>query len=112
MINNTNLPGYEHVFSSLSFYNKGEKNICADGPLRNVDYDSMSTVTTDEWSLLYDTAPGGSELYNLKSDPKQEKNVISIHQDVARELHQLFVKHMRDTNVPKQYFEPRRELRL
>jgi arylsulfatase A-like enzyme len=112
MIKDTSLPGYEHVFSSLSFYNKGEKNICADGPLRNVDYDSMSTVTTDEWSLLYDTAPGGSELYNLKSDPKQEVNVISQHSDIARELHRLFVKHMRDTNVPKQYFEPRQELRL
>ena len=72
----------------------------------------MATVTTEDWTLLYDTEPGGSELYNLKSDPKQEKNVISRHPDIARELHQLFVKHMRDTNVPKIKLEPRLELRL
>jgi len=112
MIKYTSLPGYEHVFSSLSFYNKGDKNVCADGPLRDVEHDSMATVTTDEWSLLYDTESGGSELYNLKSDPKQEKNVISQHPDVARELHQLFVKHMRDTNVERRFLEPRLELRL
>lgn len=56
--------------------------------------------------------PGGSELYNLKSDPKQDKNVISQHPDIARELHQLFVKFMRETNVPQRLMEPRLELRL
>lgn len=106
------LPGYEHVFTSFSLLNNGDKDVCADGVIRNVEYDSMATVTTDEWSLLYDTEPSGSELYNLKSDPKQEKNIISQHPDKARELHQLFVKHMRDTNVPKRFLEPRLELRL
>ncbi len=112
MMKNPNLPGYEHVFSSLSFFNKNDENVVADGPSRKAEHDSMATVTTKDWTLLYDTEPGGSELYNLKSDPKQEKNVISQHPDVARELHQLFVKHMRDRNVPKRFLEPRLELRL
>ena len=72
----------------------------------------MATVTTEDWTLLYDTEPGGSELYDLKSDPKQEKNVISQHTDVARELHQLFIKHLRDTNLRQVKLEPRLELRL
>ncbi len=111
-VKDTSLPGYEHVITSFSFLNDGDKQVSADGVKRDVEYDSMATVTTDEWSLLYDTKPGGSELYNLKSDPKQEKNVIYQHPDVARELHQLFVKHMRDIKVENRFLEKRLELRL
>ena len=112
MMKDPSLPGYEHVFSSSSFVNAGGTDKSVDSVLRYTEHDSMATVTTEEWTLLYDTAPGGSELYNLKSDPKQEKNVISQHPDVARELHQLFVKHMRERNVPQRFLEPRLELRL
>jgi len=112
MMKDPSLPGYEHVFSSSSFVNAGGTDNSVDSVLRYTEHDSMATVTTEEWTLLYDTEPGGSELYNLKSDSKQEKNVISRHPDIARELHQLFIKHMRDTNVPKIKLEPRLELRL
>jgi arylsulfatase A-like enzyme len=112
MMMNPSLPGYEHVFSSSSFVNVGDTDNSVDSVMRHAEKASMATVTTEEWTLLYDIEPAGSELYNLKSDPKQEKNVISQHPDIARELHQLFVKHMRDTNVPKIKLEPRLELRL
>jgi len=112
MMKNPSLPGYEHVFSSSSFVNAGGTDNSVDSILRYTEHDSMATVTTEDWTLLYDTEPGGSELYNLKSDPKQEKNVISNHQDVARELHQLLVKHLRDTNLAQEKLEPRLELRL
>jgi hypothetical protein len=51
-------------------------------------------------------------LYHLASDPKQQKNVISEYPDKARELHQLMVKLLRETNVPQEELEPRLELRL
>jgi len=104
MVKDPTLPSREHVFSSSAFVNPGDTDLSVDHVKRWADKASMATVTTDEWSLLYDVEPGGSELYNLKSDPKQEKNVISQHPDVARELHQLFVKYMRETTLRNDYW--------
>jgi hypothetical protein len=73
--------------------------------------DSSVTVTTDEWSLIYSLEPGVSELFNLSSDPKQEKDVIDEHREVARELHQLLVTFMDEHNVPAKLRDPRAELR-
>ncbi len=112
MIKDPTLPGREHVFTACPFINAGDTDQLVDHIRRKCITPSMATVTTDEWSLLYDVEPGGSELYNLSQDPKQEKNVISQHRDIARELHQLLVKFMRETNVPKRLLEPRLELRL
>ena len=72
----------------------------------------MITVTTEEWSLLYSPDSDGSELYNLKSDPRQEKDVISDRPEVAKELHQYLVKFMRDTNVAPNLLKTRLELQL
>jgi len=112
MIKKPTLPGREHVISGTPFINAGDTDLSVDHIRRRGVTNSMSTVTTYEWSLLYDTEPGGSELYNMLSDPGQEKNVISQHPDVARELHQLLIKFMRETNVPARLLEPRLELRL
>jgi arylsulfatase A-like enzyme len=106
------VPGYEHIFTSSSYVNVGETDNSVDGVMRLAEKASMATVTTGEWTFLYDIEPGGSELYNIKSDPGQKKNLINKHPDVARELHQLYVRHMQETNVPKSKLEPRLELRL
>jgi arylsulfatase A-like enzyme len=112
MMKDRGLPGYEHIFSSSSFVNAGGTDNSVDSVMRHTKHDSMATVTTADWTLLYDTSPGGSELYNLKSDPRQEKNVIVGHRDIARELHQLLIKHLRDTHLAQDKLEPRLELRL
>jgi arylsulfatase A-like enzyme len=112
MMKDPSVPGYEHVFTSSSYVNAGETDNSVDSIMRLVEKASMATVTTDEWTLIYDIEPGGSELYNIKSDPGQEKNLINKHPDVARELHKLYVQHMRKTKVPKDKMEPRLELRL
>lgn len=111
-VKNADLPGREHVFTACPFINAGDKDQLVDHILRTCVTPSMATVTTDEWSLLYDVEPGGSELYNLKSDPVQKNNVINRHPDVARTLHDLLVKFMQETNVPQRLLEPRLELRL
>ena len=71
----------------------------------------VTTITSGEWSLLYSPPEGLSELYNLSSDPNQLKNVIGAHTDDAREIHQLLVKFMRETEVPDRILKPRLELR-
>jgi arylsulfatase A-like enzyme len=105
-------PGREYVITGCPFINAGDTDQLVDHLLRKCVVPSMTTITTDEWSLLQDCAPGGSELYNLKSDPEQERNVIGQNPDIARDLHQYLVKFMQETNVPQRLQEPRLKLRL
>ena len=111
-IKNPGQSGREHVFTACPFINAGDTDQLVDHLLRKCVVPSMVTVTTEKWSLLCDCETGGSELYDLSSDPNQEKNIISGNTDVAGELHQQIVKFMRDTNVPQRLQEPRLELRL
>lgn len=50
------------------------------------------TVTTTDWALI--CAPQGrpSELYSLADDPRQERNVLAAHPDVARELQSALLR--------------------
>jgi len=112
MVKDQTVAGREYVVSAHPFVN-------ANGIVRSIDdvervaqKDSTLTVTTDEWSLLYSTEPGLSELYYLPEDPKQENNIIAQKPDKARELHQLLVKFMRETKLSEQLMRPRLELRL
>jgi arylsulfatase A-like enzyme len=107
----SSVAGREYVVSGPPFANVGEEVAWVDGWLRIMEKDSSATVTNNEWSLIYAVEPGLSELFYLSSDPKQEKNVINEHPEVARELHQQLVKFLRETNVPKLLLKPRLELR-
>ena len=112
MIKDPSLPGREYVLTTHLFVNPGECVRSVDDVSRMMAKSSATTVTTDEWTLIYVVDAGLSELYHLPSDPKQEKNVIKEHPEIAQKLHEYMVKFMRDTNVPKQKLEPRLELRL
>jgi len=107
----SSVAGREYVVSGLPFTNKGSSVRWVDGRTRLIENDSSVTVTTHEWSLLYAVEPGLSELFHLSSDPKQEKNVIAEHPEVAQELHQQLVKFLRETNVPTLLLKSRLELR-
>lgn len=106
------VPGRSYTVSAHPFINASEWMKSVDGVNRMTEKDSTATVTTEEWTLLYNTEAGMSELYNIKSDPKQLKNIINEQPDKARELHQLLVKYMRDTNLAEHLLKPRLELRL
>jgi len=106
------LAGREYVVSTSAWANAGDSVRIVDDHSRGMAKAAGSTVTTEQWSLLYAVEPGLSTLYNLMSDPKQEKNVIVERQDVAHELLQLMIKFMRETNVDARLMEQRLELRL
>jgi arylsulfatase A-like enzyme len=112
MVHDNSVSGREYVVSAHPFINAQDQLASVDGLIRVTEKASTATVTTDECSLLYTIDPGLSELYNLKLDPKQEKNVIASHPDKAKELHQLLVKFMRETNMSKRLMEPRLKLLL
>jgi arylsulfatase A-like enzyme len=105
-------PGRDFTVSARPYVNAGDTVLSVDGYERSVAEDSAATITTDEWVLLANTTPGLSELYNLKDDPGQQKNVIKEHPEKAKELHQMLVKHMRETNLDPHLLEPRLELKI
>ena len=104
--------GRDYVVSAHPFVNAGGMVRSIDDVSRRASKASTATVTTDEWSLLYNIEPGLSELYHLSVDPHQEKNVISSNTQTAYSLHKLLVEFMRETKLSKQLMEPRMELRL
>lgn len=111
MIRDTNLKGREFVISAGPFSNPADTASLVDSQRRLDIAGSDTTITTDEWSLLY-SVTGEPLLYHLPSDPEQEKNIVSERPEVAGELHQLLVKFMYETNLPSHLREPRLELRL
>ena len=112
IVNDTSQPGREYVVSALPFTNRDDMVGFVNDWNTRMDVDSTTTVTTDEWSLIYATQPGMSELYHLPSDPKQTRNVISERPEIAQELHKLLVGFMKETNLATPLFNRRMELRL
>jgi len=104
--------GREVTFSSIPFANSGDFVWSVDNTRRELFCGTETTVTTREWSLLYTLEPGLSELYHLPTDLKQERNVIADRPEIARELHQLLVRFMRETQLAPRLLEPRLALRL
>ncbi len=105
-------PGREFVVSTIPFANPGDRVRSVDNVSRRLTSGLVTTVTTREWSFLYSVEPGMSELYHLPSDPRQERNVVHNHKEVAGEMHQLLVKFMRETGVAPGLVEPRLALRV
>ncbi|KKK89964.1 hypothetical protein LCGC14_2727810, partial [marine sediment metagenome] len=111
MIKNKELKGREFVISTQPFTNAGAIVRSVDGQQRET-VGSDTTITTEEWSLLYSIEPGQSWLYHLPSDPNQQRNVITDHTSVAQDLHQKLVNFLRENNLNPELLEPRLELRL
>jgi arylsulfatase A-like enzyme len=111
-IKDNSVSGREYVISAHPFINPGDEIRSVDDVSRPASTHSSVTVTTDEWSLLYEVDPNRPELYHLKVDPEQKNNVIYQYPDKARELHQILVKFMGDTKVQKRMMEPRLHLRI
>lgn len=105
-------PGHDYIISALPFINAGDSDLSVDHINRNSINTSLATITTDEWSLIFDCEPGGSELYNLKTDPEEKNNIIDQNPDTARELHKYLLEFMQKTNVSQRLQEPRMELRM
>ncbi len=98
--------------STIPFANPGDRVQSVDNVSRPLTAGLVTTVTTEEWTLLYSVDPGDSELYHLPSDPGQTRNVIGEKADVAKELHGLLVRFMKETNLAPHLLEPRLELRI
>jgi len=112
MLKDKGLKGREYVISTQPFALPMTKVRLVDDQERELELYSDTTVTTEEWSLLYSPLPGESWLYHLPSDPKQENNVINEQPEVARELHQHLIQFMKDNGVNEDIIKPCLELKL
>ena len=111
-IQNTSLSGRDFVVSTIPFANPGDPVGSVDNIRRQLGASPVTTVTAGRWSLLYSMDQGMSELYDLASDTRQQKNLIHDRLEVAKELHQYLVQFMRDTDVGSTLLNPRLELRI
>lgn len=111
-INDLSLSSRDVVVSSIPFANPGDPVRSVDNFLRMLKVPTVTTITTENFSLLYSQDVGKSMLFDLSIDPEQKQNIIYERQDVAREIHQRLVKFMRDTNVPEYLLKPRLDLRF
>ena len=108
---NGSMPGRDYTVTTVPFANPGDPVRSVDNIRRRLARAPVTTITTDDWSLLYSVDEGLSELYHLATDPTQRNNVISEKPDVARDIHGLLVDFMRRTDLPDQLLTPRLELR-
>jgi arylsulfatase A-like enzyme len=109
-IDNSAVSGREFAVSSIPFANPGDPVRSVDNFLRMLKAPTVTTITSDNYSLLYSQEKGQSKLYDLSLDPGQQKDIISDQPDVGKELHQHLVKFMRDTHVAEYLLKPRLEL--
>ncbi|MBI4304719.1 MAG: sulfatase [Chloroflexi bacterium] len=107
-----NPSGREFTISTIPFANPGDRVQSVDNISRPLMAGLVTTVTTDQWTLLYSVEKGRTELYDLKEDPKQSRNVIGGYLEVARNLHGMLLRFMKDTRVADGLARPRHELRL
>ena len=108
----TSAPGREFVVSTIPFANPGDPVRSVDNIRRQLGASPVTTVTAGDWSLLYSMDEGMSELYELSTDPRQQRDLIHDRPEVAKELHGLLVKFMRETGVPHGLLNPRLEIRI
>ena len=106
------IAGRKYVISTQPFSKPGQITRQVDGRERKMSVESSTTITTDEWALLYSTEPGESWLYHLPTDPGQEKNVANEYPEVAKELHRHLVSFMHQYNLAPDLRDARMELLL
>ena len=73
------------------------------GSDRNVE---PSTVSGDEWAYLASLTGLESELYHLKSDPDQVKNVIGEHPEVAKKMREAWLTFLEEHEASESRIKP------
>lgn len=65
-----------------------------------------STITDGKWAFICAPKGRSSELYNLKQDPQQRKNVIDQHPEVARRMHRAWVEFLQEHGATEERLRP------
>lgn len=60
---------------------------------------ALFSIRRPGWHMIYDKAMGESRLYDLKADPDMTEDVQDRHPDVAADLAQKLMSHLRETRA-------------
>jgi arylsulfatase A-like enzyme len=101
---------HDILVTSWPLKNPGEYSRVVDDIQRRLRELSPSTVTADEWTLIYSVAGEQVELYHTASDPQQEKNVVADNKDVAEQLHRRFVHFLASVGTDERLMATRQTL--
>ena len=108
----TDRAGRDFTVSTVPFADVGQKVKSVDNVERTLAAFAPTTVSTEEWSLVYSPEPGLSELFHLPSDPGQTTNRISADFSTAQDLHRTLLEFMQEIGVPDELQRSRGELRI
>ena len=100
----------DFVVSSPPLYNAGESSKIVDDWTRTVKKPHFSTIATPKWTFLYSTENSPAQLYDIENDPKESQNVLDKNWQVAKDLHQKFVRFLEGLGTDEHYLASRREL--
>ena len=70
-INDSTVSGREYTISSIPFANPGDPVRSVDNFLRMLKAPTVTTITSENYSLLYSPEAGQSKLYDLSLDSNQ-----------------------------------------
>jgi len=101
---------HDFVVTTWPLTNPGMRTRVVDDIERVIRKTSPSTISAEEWSLIYNFAGEPVELYHTASDPQQEKNVFENNKETAEQLHRKFVSFLEDLDTNEVLVAPRRSL--
>ena len=96
--------------STMQLQNPSALTRAVDGKEREVKAFLPATIVTDRWALLYTREKEPIELYDIKSDPFQEKNVASDNNLVVKDLHRRYYEFLKKTGTEESLLKPRASL--
>ncbi len=80
----------DFAVTSYPLYEVGERSRIVDGRIKAISEYLPATITNKTWSMFYSDNNTSPELYNIKKDPKQLKNIFNENIEVAKSLHSKF----------------------
>jgi len=102
--------GRQFAVSTMPLYNPGMTTRAVDDFERRVESCLPATITSPPWVLLYSREGEPVELYNVKSDPKQKRNVARKHPAVVKRLHRYYVDFLKEIGTEEDLLGPRERL--
>jgi len=96
--------------STIPLYSPGEGSRVVDNWMRMVAADLQATITAGHWSMLYACQGAPVELYNLKTDPQQKKNLAEKYPRIVSKLHRNFYDLIAESGASEKILAPRKRL--
>ena len=92
----------DFVLTSYPIYNVGDKTrMIGGGVLKRVKEVLPITITDKTWTMFYSGSSTPIELYNIKDDPKQLKNIFDKNKEVVRGLYNKLFKLLEQLGTSK-----------